>query len=63
MAVEFLRQCEIAHRDVRSDNMLLTTSGVLKLGDFAHAVSAKDGDSITEEVVGIPYWQAPEVRK
>jgi hypothetical protein len=43
--------------------MLLSADGVLKLGDFAHAISAKDGDSISSETVGIQYWQAPEMRK
>jgi len=62
-AVAFLCQCGIAHRDVRSDNMLLSANGILKLGDFASAVAVQDGDSMSSEVVGILYWQAPEIRK
>ena len=32
MALEFLQKRRIAHRDVRSDNLLLNKNGVLKIG-------------------------------
>ena len=34
LALEYLRSHNIAHRDVRSDNLLLNKHGVLKLGAF-----------------------------
>ena len=34
-ALQFLRSHNIAHRDVRSDNLLLNNEGVLKLSMFA----------------------------
>jgi serine/threonine protein kinase len=34
-ALEYLKPMNIAHRDVRSDNMLINSAGVLKLGWYA----------------------------
>ncbi|KIK53365.1 hypothetical protein GYMLUDRAFT_179098 [Collybiopsis luxurians FD-317 M1] len=61
-ALQFLRKHNLAHRDVRSDNLLLNSQGVLKLSDFSSAVKVTAGSPIVADPVGIVYWQAPEVR-
>jgi hypothetical protein len=61
-ALQFLRSHNIAHRDVRSDNLLLNSQGVLKLTDFSNAVKVPANSPVVSDVVGILYWQAPEVR-
>lgn len=33
LALEYLQDQRIAHRDVRSDNLLLNAAGVLKIGE------------------------------
>ncbi|KAJ4486380.1 kinase-like protein [Lentinula aciculospora] len=61
-ALQFLRSHNIAHRDVRSDNLLLNSQGILKLTDFSNAIKVSPDSPIVNDAVGILYWQAPEVR-
>ncbi|KAL0952426.1 hypothetical protein HGRIS_006699 [Hohenbuehelia grisea] len=62
LALQYLRTENIAHRDVRSDNLLLNSQGILKLGDFSNAIQLSSDDEERSDIVGVPYWQAPEVR-
>ncbi|KAF9480273.1 hypothetical protein BDN70DRAFT_857053 [Pholiota conissans] len=62
-ALEFLQRHNIAHRDVRSDNLLLNKQGVLKLADFSNAVQVTAESPMRSDIVGVAYWQAPEVRR
>ncbi|KAJ6463474.1 kinase-like protein [Mycena sanguinolenta] len=61
-ALEFLHKHNIAHRDLRSDNLLLNSQGILKLADFSNAVIVTPESPLATDVVGVMYWQAPEVR-
>ncbi|KAF8630258.1 hypothetical protein AX17_005444 [Amanita inopinata Kibby_2008] len=61
-ALQYLQQHNIAHRDVRSDNLLLNLHGVLKLADFSAAVQVPPSSPMCTDIVGVAYWQAPEVR-
>ncbi|KAJ3838384.1 kinase-like domain-containing protein [Lentinula raphanica] len=61
-ALKFLRSHNIAHRDVRSDNLLLNSQGILKLTDFSNAIKVSQDSPIVDDAVGILYWQAPEIR-
>jgi serine/threonine protein kinase len=63
-AISHLQSLGIAHRDVRSDNMLLDTKGILKLADFAHAVQTSPMKPVLcTDVVGVVHWQAPDIRQ
>ncbi|KAH9966198.1 hypothetical protein BGW80DRAFT_1343403 [Lactifluus volemus] len=62
LALSYIHKHHIAHRDVRSDNLLLSRSGVLKLADFSMAVSSSPGTPKRSDPVGVIYWQAPEMR-
>ncbi|KAF9468310.1 hypothetical protein BDZ94DRAFT_1246477 [Collybia nuda] len=61
-ALEYLQKHRIAHRDVRSDNLLLNGDGVLKLTDFSNAVQVTRESPMRSEPSGVLYWQAPEIR-
>ncbi|KAH6904493.1 STE/STE20/PAKA protein kinase [Coprinopsis sp. MPI-PUGE-AT-0042] len=60
--LDYLQQNHIAHRDVRSDNLLINHEGCLKLTDFASAVQVTAENPMRNEPAGVLYWQAPEIR-
>ncbi|EJD36209.1 hypothetical protein AURDEDRAFT_92792 [Auricularia subglabra TFB-10046 SS5] len=61
-ALKYLESMGIAHRDVRSDNLLLNNQGVVKLADFSHAVKKTEGEPIVcRDIVGVAYWRAAEI--
>ncbi|KAH9033948.1 kinase-like domain-containing protein [Lactarius hengduanensis] len=62
LALSYIRKHHIAHRDVRSDNLLLSRAGVLKLSDFSNAVCSPPGTPKCSDHVGVVYWEAPEIR-
>ncbi|KAJ7489241.1 kinase-like protein [Mycena latifolia] len=62
LALDYLQRHNIAHRDLRSDNLLLNSEGVLKLSDFSNAVLVTPEMPRSADPVGVVYWQAPEVR-
>ncbi|KZT23011.1 kinase-like protein [Neolentinus lepideus HHB14362 ss-1] len=61
--LQYLQSHNVAHRDIRSDNMLLDGEGVLKIADFSTAVRVSPDAPACSDVVGVIYWQAPEIRK
>ncbi|KAF8901035.1 kinase-like protein [Gymnopilus junonius] len=62
-ALDYLQKHNIAHRDVRSDNLLINKHGVLKLADFSNAIQVTKENPMRSETAGVPFWQAPEVRR
>jgi len=62
-ALTFLQTLGIAHRDLRSDNLLISMQGVVKLADFSSAVRVVRDRPHCAGLAGVIYWQAPEMRK
>ncbi|KAG8215493.1 kinase-like domain-containing protein [Butyriboletus roseoflavus] len=60
--LDYLQRQHIAHRDVRSDNLLVNATGVVKLADFSNAIRVDRNASTVSGAVGVIYWQAPEMR-
>eukprot|EP01113_Clastostelium_recurvatum_P035421 TRINITY_DN493_c0_g1_i2.p1 TRINITY_DN493_c0_g1~~TRINITY_DN493_c0_g1_i2.p1 ORF type:complete len:765 (-),score=145.96 TRINITY_DN493_c0_g1_i2:45-2339(-) len=49
------------HRDIKSDNILISSSGEMKIADFGYAAQLSNQKKQRTTVVGTPYWMSPEL--
>jgi len=60
-ALRYIHSLHRIHRDIKSDNILLSMDGAVKLADFGYAAQLTQKQQKRNTVVGTPYWMAPEL--
>jgi serine/threonine protein kinase len=61
LAVHYLHERRILHRDLKSQNVFLTSSGVVKLGDFGISKVLRASVQCAGTQIGSPYYLPPEI--
>ena len=60
MALEYVHARKIIHRDIKTQNVFLTGSKTIKVGDFGISKVLDSTTQVANTVVGTPYYMAPE---
>ncbi len=59
-ALDYVHRCDILHRDVKPENILITDNLTVKLTDFGICKVSNSGITITSDVMGSPAYMSPE---
>ena len=60
-ALDHIHSYDIIHRDIKTMNIFMTKTDLLKIGDFGISRVLESNDGFAESVVGTPYYMSPEI--
>jgi len=61
IALQYIHERRVLHRDLKSQNVFLTSSGVAKLGDFGIAKVLEESEAFADTRIGTPHYLPPEM--
>jgi len=61
--ISYLHNHGLAHRDLKSANIMMTIKGEVKLIDFGLCIDLNDLNQRKSRMVGSPFWMPPEMIK
>lgn len=61
--MKYIHERGVLHRDIKTSNLFLSSSGVVKVGDFGVSRVLHGTLERAQTVVGTPYYMSPEVCK
>ena len=61
LALKHIHDRKVLHRDIKSQNIFLTQTGMIKMGDFGIARVLNSTKDNAKTMVGTPYYLSPEI--
>uniref|UniRef100_A0A3Q0QNS0 Serine/threonine-protein kinase Nek4 n=1 Tax=Amphilophus citrinellus TaxID=61819 RepID=A0A3Q0QNS0_AMPCI len=61
MALQYLHERNILHRDLKTQNIFLTKTNIIKVGDLGIARVLENHNDMASTLIGTPYYMSPEL--
>ncbi|XP_069823229.1 serine/threonine-protein kinase Nek4 isoform X1 [Dendropsophus ebraccatus] len=61
MALQYLHDLHVMHRDLKTQNIFLTKSNIIKVGDLGIARVLESQYDMASTLIGTPYYMSPEL--
>ncbi|KAG5506183.1 hypothetical protein GH5_05866 [Leishmania sp. Ghana 2012 LV757] len=61
LALSYMHERRILHRDLKTQNVFLTKDGVVKVGDFGISTVLRNTYELKHTICGTPYYFSPEL--
>jgi len=61
MALQYMHERHILHRDLKTQNIFLTKSKIIKVGDLGIARVLDNHSDMATTLIGTPYYMSPEL--